>query len=518
VITQNIDQIFQQKIKASIFQALDMYFGFTQFRPPQEQIITTICSGKDTIALLPTGGGKSLCFQIPALVFPGMTVVISPLISLMTDQVGALQKRGVAAYCLTSQVSAEVNQQILKKVAKNEVKILYVAPERLAGEAFQKLLKSIPISLVVLDEAHCLSQWGHEFRPAYVQIVTNLRWLRKQKIPWAAFTATATEKVLNELKDILKLREPHIFRASFARKNLDVIVAKVNGIEQKELALCHFISQRLSVDSQSSGIVYAATKKATEHISKMINFYLGDLYANPGNTANKQKKQLCFPYHAGLDSQVRQLTQEQFINNQIQVISATNAFGMGVDKPNVRWVVHYQYPGSLEAYYQEIGRAGRDQHPATCLLLADPADTTIHHSFIARTQNSQQQQHEQNLLKTMIGYIHTQTCRTNAVLTYFNETPPSTGCGMCDTCNSNLQNLLKIQHTQYSHNLLHKLADVSRKTNIHFNFILNPLQQAWIAVLQPKNASDFLKIPGIGPGWIDTWYNKLLITRDYHHD
>lgn len=504
-------QTDNQKIQSKIFQALKKYYGFDQFRPLQEEIITTICTGKDTIALLPTGGGKSLCFQVPALVLPGMTIVISPLISLMTDQVGALQKREVAAYCLTSQASAETNQEILEKVAKNEVKMLYVAPERLAGECFQKLLQNAPISLVVLDEAHCLSQWGHEFRPSYVEIVKNVRWLREKNIPWAAFTATATEKVLNELKNILELKKPRVFRASFARKNLDVIVAKVNGVEEKELALCHFVKQQLLADPKSSGIIYAATKKSTEHISKMINFYLGDLYED-------QKKQLCYPYHAGLDSKVRQQTQEQFITNEIQVISATNAFGMGVDKPNVRWVVHYQYPGSLEAYYQEIGRAGRDQQPATCLLLADPADTTIHQSFIARTQNPQQQMHEKNLLKTMIGYINIESCRTNTVLEYFNETPPENGCGMCDVCNTNLQNLLSIQHSQFTHNLLQNIAHLSRKTNVHFSFILNPLQQAWIAVLQPKSANDFLKIPGIGPGWIDTWYNKLLITREHPHD
>lgn len=500
--------------KNDLFLVLKKYYGFDHFRPLQEQIITTICTGKDTISLLPTGGGKSLCFQIPALVLPGMTIVISPLISLMTDQVSALQKRGVEAYCLTSQESAETNNQILKKVAQNKVKILYVAPERLAGEAFQKLLKNTNISLVVLDEAHCLSQWGHEFRPAYVQIVTNLRWLRKNNIPWAAFTATATKKVLNELKEILELQKPAVFRASFARENLDVIVAKVNGVEEKELKLCHFVKQQLAANPRSSGIIYAATKKSTEHISRMINYYLGDLYALQKNNDNTNTKiTLCHPYHAGLDSKIRHQTQEQFINNTIQVISATNAFGMGVDKPNVRWVIHYQFPGSLEAYYQEIGRAGRDQELATCLLLADPGDIAIHQSFIARTQNPRQQIHEQNLLKTMIGYIDSKSCRTNTVLTYFDEEPIQDGCGMCDACNVRLQDKLNITHTQFTYTLLQNLAYASRKKNIHFNFILNPLQQAWIAVLQPKTVSDFLKIPGIGPGWIDTWYNKLLITQ-----
>jgi len=515
VNTQIREKITLANNKQKIFQTLKKYYGFDQFRPLQEEIITTICSGQDTIALLPTGGGKSLCFQIPALVLPGMTIVISPLISLMTDQVGALQKRGVKAHCLTSQASEEINTEILEKVANNEVKILYVAPERLARASFQKLLKNVPISLVVLDEAHCLSQWGHEFRPSYVQIVENLRWLREMNVPWSAFTATATEKVLNELKEILELHEPQIFRASFARSNLDVIVAKVNGVDEKELALCHFVSRQLSNDPKSSGIIYASTKKATEHIARMVNFYLGDLYSVP---ENNEVNQLCYPYHAGLDSKIRQQTQEQFIHNSIQVISATNAFGMGVDKPNVRWVIHYQYPGSLEAYYQEIGRAGRDQQPATCLLLADPADTTIHQSFIARTQNINQQLHEQNLLKTMIGYINTDSCRTNAVLEYFNEKSPKNGCGMCDICNSDLQRLLELEHTQYTNSILENLAHLSRKTSIHFNFILNPQQQSWIAVLQPRTAHDFLKIPGIGPGWIDTWYNKLLITRDNHHD
>lgn len=489
-------------LEKKVYGALKKYYGFNEFRPLQKDIILNICQGNDTIALLPTGGGKSLCFQIPALVLPGLTLVISPLISLMTDQVDALKKRAVSAACLTSQANKEENQTILQNVQQGNIKILYVAPERLAQPTFQDLLQKITISLVVLDEAHCLSQWGHEFRPSYVQIVQHLEWLKNKKsnTVWAAFTATATLKVLDELQSILNLHKPTLFRASFARDNLQVIVHQVQGREEKELALCHFVAERLKEHSQSSGIIYAATKKSTEYVSQLINYYL----------AKDQSEPLCYPYHAGLASPVRQETQTHFIENRIQIISATNAFGMGVDKSNVRWVVHYQLPGSLEAYYQEIGRAGRDRNVSTCLLLADPNDVLIQKHFIQGTQNETQKTHEEHLLKTIIEYVISTQCRTRTVLQYFGESDVEPTCKCCDCCIPAFTEFVKINQTDWATTIITSLMHLSKSTGIPANFILNSIQKQWISVLEPKSSADFMKIPGIGPGWIDTWYNRLL--------
>lgn len=484
-------------IKNQIFTALKTYYGFDGFRPLQEEIVTSIATGHDTIALLPTGGGKSLCFQIPALVLPGITLVISPLISLMTDQVMALKNRGVNAVCITSQASDAEKKEILRLLSSPDpqIKLVYVSPERLAQKKFQQTLKNLPISLIVLDEAHCLSQWGHEFRPAYLDIVHHLRWLRNDQkhIPIAAFTATATQQVIQELQDILELQKVAIYRASFARKNLDIVVTTITSQGSKELLLCHFIAQNLD----TSGIIYAATQKATEHIAQLVNHFLGN-----GET-------ICYPYHAGLESTLRQKTQDGFLKNEIKIIAATNAFGMGVDKPNVRWVAHYHFPGSIEAYYQEIGRAGRDGNAATCLLLADPADTVIHQSFIANTKSDRQRQHEMQLLEVMYAYMTSKSCRTKHVLEYFNETNVSQSCESCDICKPDLIKILKLPQHELGLRHCTILHAYGKKHKVDFPFILTPLQQAWVMLLKPKTAADFKKIPGIGQGWIDTWYNIL---------
>lgn len=487
-------------LSIALHQVLKKFFGYTAFRPLQEQIITASIQGKDSISLLPTGGGKSLCFQIPALILPGITLVISPLISLMTDQVDGLRRRGISAVCITSQLDEAEKKQIFDKVLEkksdldsagdsNAIRLLYVSPERLEQISFQKLLKQLDISLIVVDEAHCLSQWGHEFRPSYVRIVKNLAWLRPQT-PIAACTATATSQVLAEISQILELKNPVITRASFERKNLEIIVEEVQSKSTKNLLLYQFLSSRIL---NQSGIIYCATQKGTEYVTALLN-YLFD-------------KQVCYTYHAGLDSKIRQQTQTDFIANKIQCIAATNAFGMGVDKPNVRWVVHYDFPGSIEAYYQEIGRAGRDGLHSTCLLLALPDDLIIHKYFLKSTNNPEQVLCEKNLLKKIMEYIESTTCRHSLLSAYFGEELET--CGRCDNCEPARKKILEINENQSVTAKIESLYNQAKKQKIEFSFVATQLQQAWMHVLDPKTQRDYLKIPGFGQGWIDTWYNTL---------
>ncbi len=481
------------QLSIELHQVLKKYFGYDAFRPLQEQIITASMQGKDSISLLPTGGGKSLCFQIPALSLPGVTLVISPLISLMTDQVDGLIKKGISAVCITSQLDENQKKKIFddllnqKKDIKSPIKLLYVSPERIEQASFQKLLKKLDISLIVLDEAHCLSQWGHEFRPSYVRIVKNLSWLRP-KTPLAAFTATATPHVLEEISSILELQRPVITRASFERTNLEILVQEVTTKSIKNLLLYHFLKSRIS---QQSGIIYCATQKGTEYVTQLLNYLFG--------------KQVCYAYHAGLDPKLRQQTQTDFIANTIQCIAATNAFGMGVDKPNVRWVVHYDFPGSIEAYYQEIGRAGRDGNNSTCLLLALPEDLVIHKHFLEKTKNPEQLIREKNLLMKMMEYMDSKTCRHSQLSSYFGEKLQN--CGRCDNCAPECKKILELQENQTVTKKIEKLFEQAKLQKIEFAFIATQLQQAWMHVLNPKTQQEYMKIPGFGQGWIDTWYN-----------
>jgi len=490
-MTQNKSESISEKLH----QVLKKYFGYDSFRPLQEQIITASMQGKDSISLLPTGGGKSLCFQVPALLLPGITLVLSPLISLMTDQVDGLLKKGIRAVCITSQLDEKQKKQIFddllnqKHDKESPIKLLYVSPERIEQISFQKLLKQLDISLIVLDEAHCLSQWGHEFRPSYVRIVKNLAWLRP-KSPLAAFTATATPQVLEEISQILELKDPVITKASFERTNLEIIVQEVTTKSIKNLLLYHFLKSRVS---QQSGIIYCATQKGTEYVTQLLNYLFG--------------KQICYAYHAGLDPNIRQQTQTDFIQNKITCIAATNAFGMGVDKPNVRWVVHYDFPGSIEAYYQEIGRAGRDGNNSTCLLLALPEDVVIHQHFLAKTKNPDQLLREKELLKKMMEYIDSKTCRHSLLSSYFGEHLQN--CGQCDNCFPECKKILELQENQTVTRKIENLYRNAKVQKIEFSFVATQLQQAWMHTLNPQTKQEYMKIPGFGQGWIDTWYNTV---------
>ncbi len=336
---------------------LKQFFGFTSFRPLQEEIIGDALAGRDVFALLPTGGGKSLCFQLPALARPGLTVVVSPLIALMKDQVDALQASGVAATFLNSSLEAHESRARLRGLHQGEYRLLYVAPERLMLSGFLNDLQRWPVNLIAVDEAHCISEWGHDFRPEYRQLA-ELRSLFPD-VPLMALTATATERVRADILKHLKLRTPSVFVASFNRPNLRYrVLAKARPYEQT----LEFVRSR----PKESGIIYCQSRKSAESVAERLS--------DDGVKAS--------PYHAGLSAGDRAKHQELFLRDEVRVICATIAFGMGINKPNVRFVVHYDLPKNIEGYYQETGRAGRDGLPGECLLLFSAGDVTKQTLFI----------------------------------------------------------------------------------------------------------------------------------------
>jgi ATP-dependent DNA helicase RecQ len=405
---------------------LKQYFGFTSFRPLQEEIIRDSLAGKDTFVLLPTGGGKSLCFQLPALVRDGLTVVISPLIALMKDQVDALQASGIAATFLNSSLNADESRKRLRGLHNGEFQLLYVAPERLMLSRFLSDLQKWNVQLIAIDEAHCISEWGHDFRPEYRQISE----LRKYfpNVPFMALTATATGRVREDIVSHLKLREPKCYVASFNRPNLTYrVLAKNKPYDQ----LLNFLRTR----PKESGIVYCMSRKSTESVA-----------ANLSEDGLKAK-----PYHAGLTPKERSSHQELFLRDDVRVICATIAFGMGINKPNVRFVVHYDLPKNIEGYYQETGRAGRDGLPGECVLLFSPGDAVKQTMFIDEKPNPQEQQIAREQLQQMVHYAECANCRRSELLAYFGEEfrvgvqalacegqpkgwTPAINCGACDNC------------------------------------------------------------------------------------
>jgi ATP-dependent DNA helicase RecQ len=388
---------------------LKQYFGFTSFRPLQEEIIRDSLAGKDVFALLPTGGGKSLCFQLPALTRDGLTVVVSPLIALMKDQVDALQAAGVAATFLNSSLATGESRNRLRGLHNGEYRLLYVAPERLMLSGFLEDLQRWNVQLVAVDEAHCISEWGHDFRPEYRQLAE----LRKlfPKVPFMALTATATGRVREDIVTHLKLREPKCYVASFNRPNLTYrVIAKNKPFDQ----LFEFLRAR----PKESGIVYCLSRKATESVAGRLN-------------ENGIKAR---PYHAGLTPKERSEHQELFLRDNIRVVCATIAFGMGINKPNVRFVVHYDLPKNIEGYYQETGRAGRDGLPGECVLLFSAGDAVKQTTFIDEKPNPQERQIAREQLQQMVHYAECAACRRTELLAYFGEEFSADDCGACDNC------------------------------------------------------------------------------------
>ncbi len=388
---------------------LKHHFGFGSFRPLQEQIIGDCLAGRDVLALMPTGGGKSLCYQLPALVRPGLTVVVSPLIALMKDQVDFLRERGVPAALLNSTLTPDRLQETFRGLDRGDFRLLYVAPERLMQPGLLGRLERWNVGLFAIDEAHCISEWGHDFRPEY----RELRELR-QRFPEAtlmALTATATDRVRADIIAQLRLRDPGVYVASFNRPNLNY------QVEPKHEAYARLLAFLRERDGQA-GIVYCGTRRATETLASRLSA--------DGVPA--------LPYHAGLESDVRAEHQERFLRDEVRVICATIAFGMGVDKPNIRFVVHHDLPKNIEGYYQETGRAGRDGDPADCLLLFGRGDQTRQERFIDEKADARERQIAREQLERLVAFAESEACRRKELLAYFGEEFPDDNCGLCDNC------------------------------------------------------------------------------------
>lgn len=384
-------------------------FGYDSFRGGQDQAIKNIMAGENTLAIMPTGGGKSLCYQIPALLFKGITLVISPLISLMKDQVDALNENGIAATFINSTLDYREISERINMAARGEVKLVYISPERLDSEEFINELGGLKIDLVAVDEAHCISQWGHDFRPSYLNLSTTI-----QNFPShptiVALTATATPRVAQDIMQRLDINKDQEVKTNFARENLSFQVVKDQNNDK-------FLQDYLRANKNQSGIIYASTRKEVERLTNMLN----------------HQKIPATMYHGGMSDQDRRQNQEDFLYDRIPVMVATNAFGMGIDKSNVRFVIHDQVPGSIEAYYQEAGRAGRDGLPSEVILLYQLKDVRIQRYFIDESDMDEaNKKREYFKLQQMTQYADTQQCLQQFILRYFGDDGPA--CGKCSNC------------------------------------------------------------------------------------
>ncbi len=391
-------------------ELLQQYYGFSSFRPGQEEAISHVLERKNTLAVMPTGGGKSLCYQIPGLTLPGTAIIISPLISLMKDQVDALLSYGVAATYINSSLSAEEQRNRIQDMENGRYSFVYVAPERFDSPAFMTAIQGIQLALIAFDEAHCISQWGHDFRPSYRSIVSTL-----QKVPnlpvLMALTATATQEVIRDIKQLIEVDDDAVVNTGFARENLSFRIMK--GRDKRE-----FVTEYLESRPQDAGIIYTATRKDADQLQSFLS--------KKGYAAGK--------YHAGMSEDQRKKVQTDFVQDEITTIIATNAFGMGIDKSNVRYVIHYSMPMNIESYYQEAGRAGRDGEPGDCVLLFSSQDINLQRFLIDQSPSEEKKKEEYAKLQAMVNYCHTHTCLQKFILEYFDDPVPPSPCGKCSNC------------------------------------------------------------------------------------
>ena len=392
-------------------QILQKFYGYEDFRPGQKKVVESLLNRNDTVAIMPTGAGKSICFQIPALLFEGVTLVISPLISLMKDQVDSLRQLGIAAVYINSSVSKAQLYEDLQNISAGFYKIIYIAPERLTSEYLPDSFKNLNISMVAVDEAHCLSQWGHDFRPSYRNILNFTNSLRIKPII-SAFTATATPEVKTDIINLLGLKQLNVFVTGFDRPNLYFSVLR-GEVKDK------FVIDYVKKHQDEAGIIYVGTRKDVDALQVLLEI--------KGVKAGR--------YHAGMTDEERNQMQEDFLYDNLSVMVATNAFGMGIDKPNVRYVIHYNMPKNMEAYYQEAGRAGRDGLSGNCILLYSPQDTQLQKFLISKSTESEiRQQLEYKRLQSMVDYCHTPQCLRAFILHYFGEFDVEEHCDNCSNC------------------------------------------------------------------------------------
>ncbi len=480
-------------IEQNLLSLLKSYFGYTEFRDSQKDIMLSVLSGKDTLVVMPTGGGKSLCYQIPSLILEGLTLVISPLIALMHDQVSQLEKTGIPSLFLNSSLDWETYKYNMSLVRSGKVKLLYCAPETLATERVQSLLSSVKVSLIAVDEAHCISEWGHDFRPEYRQIKTFRSFF--PDAVFLALTATATKQVRKDIAKSLAMKEPTEFVSGFDRSNIffEVISkAGTGGQKKAEAHLCNFIKEHRG----ESGIVYCFSRKNADAIATLL----------------RSKKIPAKSYHAGLSDKDRAQNREDFLSGKIKIIAATVAFGMGINKADVRFVIHFDLPKSVEQYYQEIGRAGRDGKPAHAILYYSHGD--IHKlEFFLREKSEREKEKARMKIKSMVAYAECSSCRRQVLLNYFGDEVKHTHDQCCDYCSCSKHDPVDI--TIPAQKFLSCVAKTGEKYGASYLIdILQGSRQKRIL----ENKHNTLSVWGIGKEYSkEQWYalSRLLLAQGY---